>query len=43
MPALPFGGDRNSGIGRFGSKGMIDAFTSEHWVSVQHTRSQYPF
>ena len=43
MPALPFGGDRNSGIGRFGSKGMIDAFTSEHWVSVQHTPSQYPF
>ena len=43
MPALPFGGDRNSGIGRFGSKGMIDAFTSEHWVSVQHTPSLYPF
>lgn len=43
MPALPFGGDRNSGIGRFGSKGMIDAFTSEHWVSIQHTPSQYPF
>ena len=43
MPALPFGGDKNSGIGRFGSKGMIDAFTSEHWVSIQHAPSQYPF
>jgi len=43
MPALPFGGEKNSGLGRFGSQGMIDAFTSEHWVSIQHTRSQYPF
>ncbi|KRE86019.1 aldehyde dehydrogenase [Rhodanobacter sp. Soil772] len=43
MPALPFGGEKNSGLGRFGSQGMIDAFTSEHWVSIQHTRAQYPF
>ena len=43
MPALPFGGDRNSGFGRFGSQGVIDAFTSEHWVSIQHIPSQYPF
>lgn len=43
MPALPFGGDRNSGLGRFGSAGMIQAFTSAHWISIQHTRSGYPF
>ncbi|HET6803934.1 MAG TPA: aldehyde dehydrogenase family protein [Frateuria sp.] len=43
MPALPFGGEKNSGIGRFGSTGMIQAFTRAHWISIQHTRSAYPF
>jgi aldehyde dehydrogenase (NAD+) len=43
MPQLPFGGERNSGLGRFGSKGMIEVFTTEHWISVQHTQAQYPF
>lgn len=43
MPQLPFGGERNSGLGRFGSKGMIEEFTTEHWISVQHSSAQYPF
>jgi aldehyde dehydrogenase (NAD+) len=43
MPQLPFGGDKNSGMGRFGSQAMIEAFTSEHWISVQHTTPVYPF
>jgi aldehyde dehydrogenase (NAD+) len=43
MPQLPFGGERNSGLGRFGSKGMIEVFTTEHWISVQHTQAEYPF
>ena len=43
MPQLPFGGDKNSGIGRFGSLGMIEAFTTEHWISVQHGPLHYPF
>jgi aldehyde dehydrogenase (NAD+) len=43
MPQMPFGGEKNSGLGRFGSKGMIDAFTREHWISIQHTKPQYPF
>lgn len=43
MPQLPFGGEKNSGMGRFGSKGMIEEFTTEHWISVQHTKTQYPF
>jgi aldehyde dehydrogenase (NAD+) len=43
MPQLPFGGEKNSGLGRFGSKGMIEEFTTEHWISVQHSPAQYPF
>ena len=43
MPQLPFGGEKNSGMGRFGSKGMIEEFTTEHWISVQHSPAQYPF
>lgn len=43
MPQLPFGGEKNSGLGRFGSAGMIEEFTTEHWISVQHSPSQYPF
>lgn len=43
MPQLPFGGDKNSGLGRFGSRGMIEVFTSEHWISVQHAPARYPF
>jgi aldehyde dehydrogenase (NAD+) len=43
MPALPFGGEKNSGLGRFGSPGMIEAFTTEHWISIQRTPSVYPF
>lgn len=38
MPQLPFGGEKNSGLGRFGSHGVIDSFTTEHWISVQHAR-----
>ncbi|WP_336029945.1 aldehyde dehydrogenase family protein [Geodermatophilus sp. FMUSA9-8] len=38
-----FGGEKESGLGRFGGGWAIDEFTTDHWVSVQHTRRQYPF
>ncbi|SHH27080.1 aldehyde dehydrogenase family protein [Geodermatophilus nigrescens] len=38
-----FGGEKESGLGRFGGEWAIDEFTTDHWVSVQHTRRQYPF
>lgn len=38
-----FGGEKNSGIGRFGGEWIIDEFTSTHWISVQHTPRAYPF
>lgn len=39
----PFGGEKNSGLGRFGGDWIIEEFTTAQWVTVQHTRRQYPF
>jgi aldehyde dehydrogenase (NAD+) len=39
----PFGGEKNSGLGRFGGDWIIDEFTTDQWVTVQHTPRQYPF
>jgi aldehyde dehydrogenase (NAD+) len=35
-PHIAFGGEKQSGIGRFGGTWAIDEFTTPHWVSVQH-------
>jgi aldehyde dehydrogenase (NAD+) len=43
LPQLPFGGGKNSCMGRFGSPGMIEAFTTEHWISVQRSPTPFPF
>ncbi|WP_136476133.1 aldehyde dehydrogenase family protein [Pseudomonas sp. DG56-2] len=39
----PFGGEKNSGLGRFNGDWAIDEFTRDHWISVQHSPRQYPF
>lgn len=39
----PFGGEKNSGIGRFGGDWAVAAFTTDHWVTVQHEPRPYPF
>ncbi|KWX65967.1 aldehyde dehydrogenase family protein [Mycobacterium sp. NAZ190054] len=36
-----FGGEKDSGIGRFGGQWAIDEFTTDHWVSVQHQPRRY--
>ena len=38
-----FGGEKESGIGRFGGDWAIEEFTTDHWISVQRTRRQFPF
>lgn len=38
----PFGGEKNSGIGRFGGDWAVAAFTTDKWVTVQHVPRQYP-
>ncbi|WKZ93719.1 aldehyde dehydrogenase family protein [Chimaeribacter arupi] len=42
-PHVPFGGEKNSGLGRFNGDWAIEEFTTDHWVSVQHTPRDYPF
>ena len=42
LPNNPFGGEKNSGIGRFGGDWAVDAFTSTHWLTVQHAPRAYP-
>ncbi|MEX5219566.1 MAG: aldehyde dehydrogenase family protein [Nitrospira sp.] len=43
LPNCPFGGEKNSGLGRFGGDWIIEEFTTDHWVSVQHQPRQFPF
>jgi len=42
LPFSPFGGEKNSGIGRFNGRWAVDAFTTDHWVTVQHVPRRYP-
>ncbi|WP_309044177.1 aldehyde dehydrogenase family protein [Marinobacter sediminicola] len=40
---MPFGGEKNSGLGRFNGNWAIEEFSTVQWVSVQKTPRQYPF
>ncbi|HEX8108119.1 MAG TPA: aldehyde dehydrogenase family protein [Kofleriaceae bacterium] len=42
IPGNPFGGEKNSGIGRFNGAWAIQAFTTDQWVTVQHAPRAYP-
>ena len=42
-PFNPFGGEKNSGIGRFNGRWAVDAFTTDHWITLQHEPRKYPF
>jgi aldehyde dehydrogenase (NAD+) len=43
LPTFPFGGEKNSGLGRYNGEWSIEEFTTVHWVSVQHQPIRYPF
>ncbi|MEU2714612.1 aldehyde dehydrogenase family protein [Streptomyces sp. NPDC007205] len=42
-PIVPFGGEKQSGIGRLNGETTLEAFTTVKWISVQHGRSAFPF
>ncbi|WP_328378089.1 aldehyde dehydrogenase family protein [Streptomyces sp. NBC_00440] len=42
-PIVPFGGEKRSGLGRLNGESMVDVFTTQQWISIQHGRSRFPF
>lgn len=42
-PNIPFGGNKASGLGRFGNPWVVEEFTVTKWVSVQTKDRKYPF
>jgi aldehyde dehydrogenase (NAD+) len=42
-PNTAFGGQKASGLGRFGGEWAIREFTTDRWISVQTTPRAYPF
>jgi len=41
-PHLAFGGEKASGLGRFGGEWALEQFTTDHWISVQERSPGYP-
>ena len=39
----PFGGEKNSGIGRFNGEWVLEEMTRLHWISYQHKPRDYAF
>lgn len=42
-PLIAFGGEKFSGIGRFGGKWSLEEFTTVQWISVQTEERENPF
>jgi aldehyde dehydrogenase (NAD+) len=41
-PNTAFGGEKASGLGRFGGEWALEEFTTDHWISVQDRPRRYP-
>lgn len=39
----PFGGEKNSGLGRFNGEWIMEEFTRTHWVTIHKTGPNFPF
>lgn len=42
-PYIAFGGEKASGLGRFGREHSLDEFTTWKWISIQEEPRPYPF
>lgn len=42
-PTIPFGGVKNSGMGRHGGQASIDAFTQTRWLTIERGGRKTPF
>lgn len=43
QPNAPFGGEKNSGIGRFNGEWVLEEFTRVQWVTTKTGKGQFPF
>lgn len=42
-PNTPFGGEKDSGVGRFGGQWILEELTTLQWISYQDEYRDYPF
>ncbi|WP_227935263.1 aldehyde dehydrogenase family protein [Alkalihalobacillus deserti] len=42
-PMVPFGGEKDSGIGRHGGEWSVEEFTTVKWISLQEKERAFPF
>lgn len=42
-PVVPFGGEKQSGLGRMNGEWSLDEFTTLKWISVHRGRAQFPY
>lgn len=42
-PIIPFGGEKQSGLGRLNGDWSLDEFTTMKWISVHRGRRQFPY
>jgi benzaldehyde dehydrogenase (NAD) len=41
-PQMPFGGQKDSGYGRFGGRAGLDEFTELRWITIRRSPTHYP-
>ena len=41
-PNAPFGGAKSSGVGRYGGRWSLDAFTELRWITLERGGRHYP-
>lgn len=41
-PQMPFGGEKDSGWGRFGGKAALEEFTELRWITIRRSPTPYP-